>query len=84
MCSLCQPLVLHICFNDYPAGIQVTIGSLTLTQKLRAEDDAVTVVLLPNGGCISNRYCGLDYHGSIEIRLHDQLDHFSTAIVLKC
>ena len=73
--SLCQLLVPHICADDYPAGIQIIVQRLGLAQKLGTEDDALAVVLLPDGGRISNRHCGLDDHDGVRVRLHDQLDH---------
>ena len=70
-----QTGIIHIRAHNNTARIQVVVQSLALTQKLRAEDDIVTVVLFTNRSCKAHRNRRLDDHDSIRIILNNQLDN---------
>ena len=48
---------------------------MALPQKFRTEQNAVGVILFPNGGGIAHRNGGLNNHHRIGIALQYQLDH---------
>ena len=75
MCSLYQTSIVNICTDNDTGRIKVVVQSLALTQKFRAKNDIVTVELLTNACCITNRDSALNNHDSFRIIFDDQLDY---------
>ena len=75
VCSLYQTSIIHISTDNNPRRIKVIIQSFTLAQKLRAEDNIVTVEFLTHRSCITNRNSRLDDHNSFRVILNNQLDY---------
>ena len=74
MCSLYQSCIIHIGADDDTRRIKIIVQSLALTQELWAEDDIVTVELLTNTCCITNRDGALDNHNGFRVVFNNQFN----------
>ena len=74
VCCLYQTSIIHISTNNDTGRIKIIVQSLALTQEFRAKNDVVTVELLTNACCITNRNSALDNHDSFRVVLDDQFN----------